>query len=461
MDWSEFCLCFAFTNITGTIGCILCMMFQDVLERFGLKLAALKAVILMYLVPAVYLILRLSQIEYTSGVWVRFGFRMEDISSEYSRGFNYVGIIWVMGLIAGIALRLRQYLRFRRVMRDNEPMTDPEWQSVVDECAQKYHLKAVKIYRNSNLDSALVTGLFKPVIVLPFTEYFPEERYMVAEHELYHIHNRDLMWKQLAMLVSWLHWYNPLVYWVINQVIREQEINCDLSVCSVNPNYTVKAYCNFLFESAAGGSTAKGNDRMYAASIMETKSFLVWRIEMIAKKKKMRTAPKWAVLMICMILVMGAALPAYAAADKIVEIEEAWIASKEVKIDVSGEPRKEVTVYSVLDEGAPNEVYMDEEISTYSSVINVDITIAANTRVLYSARAVEEGEEIELFVNCSDSNVKFRVGIKNVDTEMMCYIEGTGTLTYAFAAPETGVYRPIVENLSGEEAEFKGMIVYP
>ena len=44
---------------------------------------------------------------------------------------------------------------------------------------------------------------------------------------------------------------------------------------------------------------------------------------------------------------------------------------------------------------------------------------------------------------------------------MMCYIEGTGTLTYAFAAPETGVYRPIVENLSGAEAEFVGMIVYP
>ena len=457
MEWSEFfCLCFLLTNITGTVACVCYMIFQKQLEKLGLKLIGLKIVIWMYLIPIIYTILRLSQISYTSAGWVDTGYSMKDVAPKYRVIYKYIDLAWGIGLAVEVVMRARQYLKFRKIMKANIPVKGTAWNWIVDECSEKYRLKSVKIYQNPYVDSALVTGIFKPIIVAPDTEYFPDETYMIAEHELYHIHNKDLMWKQLAMLVSWLHWYNPLVYWVISQVVMEQEINCDLAVCSVNRNYTNKQYCQFLFELAV-----KGNDRIYAASLVETKSLLARRIERMAGKKQMKKVSQQLALLICLIFVMASAFPAYAIGDTIIEIEEEWIKSKEVSFDLTNEPVKEVIVYKEIDDGTVDEVYVDDTVSAYSLVVSVDDTIAAYTRYLYSSRELAEGDEVTIVINCSDSSLSFRIGIKNEDTGEMYYIQGTGTLSHTFSVSVEGTYRAFIENRSNESADFKGSIVYP
>lgn len=50
---------------------------------------------------------------------------------------------------------------------------------------------------------------------------------MAISHELFHVKNRDIFTKFLALLVMALHWYNPLAYFLYYEVCRVSEYACD------------------------------------------------------------------------------------------------------------------------------------------------------------------------------------------------------------------------------------------
>ena len=182
---------------------------------------------------------------------------------------------------------------------------------------------------------------------------------------------------------------------------------------------------------------------------------------MIANRKKVKKVSKRLAVIFGLVFVMCTTLSAYAVADEVMEKQEEWIKSKEEGVDLSGESQMQTTIYEEFDDGTTAEIYVNGSANTYSSLISVGETIAANTRCLYASQVLEEESEVTISVNCSDSSVIFRIGIKNEDTNMLYYIQGTGTLSYTFSAPVAGTYRAYVENTSNSVATFTGMIFYP
>ena len=73
----------------------------------------------------------------------------------------------------------------------------------------------------------MLAGLFCPALLLPRGTVTGEELGLSLLHELTHYRRRDIWLKTLAMWVNALHWFNPLIWYMVRLVERDTELACD------------------------------------------------------------------------------------------------------------------------------------------------------------------------------------------------------------------------------------------
>ncbi len=74
----------------------------------------------------------------------------------------------------------------------------------------------VQLIYTENCDSPFTTGVFSPMIVLPYnTDYTVEQLDFILRHELTHIKNKDFIVKFIAIAVVALHWFNPICIFAV------------------------------------------------------------------------------------------------------------------------------------------------------------------------------------------------------------------------------------------------------
>ena len=115
------------------------------------------------------------------------------------------------------------------------------------------------------VDSPITMGFLKPVIFLP-KEIRAEDLPFILQHEICHLHRKDLWYKGLLLLCSAVHWFNPLV-WGLNRVAGHNlELCCDEAVVAGQSGEYRHRYGQILLLSAADPeiplSTALGYGNM-------------------------------------------------------------------------------------------------------------------------------------------------------------------------------------------------------
>ena len=86
-----------------------------------------------------------------------------------------------------------------------------------------------KTYQSDRIQAAVVVGLWRPKIYIPFRMESDSMAYILA-HEQAHIRRRDHWWKLLAYFMLTLHWFNPLVWIAYVMLGRDMELACDEEV---------------------------------------------------------------------------------------------------------------------------------------------------------------------------------------------------------------------------------------
>ena len=75
-----------------------------------------------------------------------------------------------------------------------------------------------------------VVGIRQPQILLPedWQSRFDQRSLRhVLLHELLHVKQHDLLWNWAAIAVQALHWFNPLVWFVVSRFQSDRELRCD------------------------------------------------------------------------------------------------------------------------------------------------------------------------------------------------------------------------------------------
>ena len=140
----------------------------------------------------------------------------------YNR-MNILAYVWIIGAIALMLLNVVRYIRLNiKIRKNSEVISCPETRAYTD--------RKINVRVWENVASPFITGVFRPMMILPKTELSEEQLHNILRHEMTHFKRHDILYKWFAEFVKCVHWFNPISWYVSKQIASECEISCDMSV---------------------------------------------------------------------------------------------------------------------------------------------------------------------------------------------------------------------------------------
>lgn len=450
--------CMGTLSVTGFFGFVGAEIYWKISKKQNpfQMLNLIKAVMLLFCFPLVYAALFCMRVRYSKGRWLLIGEFWTGATPVVRRWFYIFFSVWATGCLVQVIWMVYRRLKLSYMLRGNVAAVNPRWLKIFEEYKKQFSLCNVELLQNDMLISPISIGIFHPKIILPFCEYTDKQMRIILEHEMNHIKSRDLLWKKVGLVITWIHWFNPVVHLVWNRLVFLEEVVCDCKSGVDNPFFTRKEYGTFL---AGLDDNPKMNASMTA--LCEAKNKIYWRIKIMLTTKETKGTGKIVTLCSCFALTVAAILPAGIVSVKAADLQDKWIHSTEHAVEVEYIDYSDPSVlqYAVADDSVM-EIDLTSDIEAYSSCVTLDYTIYPGTRVLYGYRYMFEGDSISIGANCKDSSVTYRIGIKNEATEELTYYEGNGNLTHSFAISTQGRYTVYVENVSSKTMEVEGSATY-
>lgn len=174
----------------------------------------------------------------------RSAFSFESLQENFKRNLTLalpaIVLLWIFGLgvytfrLCGGLLHLRRY-RTREITKP-----DAEWQAKFALLCEKLKIsQSVGLLRSSLIETPIVVGWFKPVILIPasvFLQMNPQELETILAHELMHIRRYDNLVNFAQSFVEILFFYHPGLWWISASIRREREFACDDAVLKTSEN---------------------------------------------------------------------------------------------------------------------------------------------------------------------------------------------------------------------------------
>lgn len=161
--------------------------------------------------------------------------------------------LWLVGAAGLILWQLAAHWRFRRYLRRwADPVEDASALAPLAAQKSRLGLKAsVSLAVCAGVDSPMLAGLFHPVILLPRAPGAGglEELSLVLLHELCHLRRRDILYKALLYAAGAFHWFNPLVWMMVRQGMRDMELCCDDDVSALLTDQERKYYARTILSA--------------------------------------------------------------------------------------------------------------------------------------------------------------------------------------------------------------------
>lgn len=154
--------------------------------------------------------------------------------------YDLIFVLWLLGAIGFFGFHIGSYLIFIHKVRGKVKRTDAN-------CA-------LPVYTCEGLASPMLYGYFKPKILLPHTDFSPEELDVILQHEQMHYRRGDLWVKLLLLLTNAVHWFNPLVHMLVRRANRDLEYACDDAVLRGTDMEFRKTYAKTILKTMADES---------------------------------------------------------------------------------------------------------------------------------------------------------------------------------------------------------------
>ena len=192
----------------------------------------------------------------------------------YNR-MNILAYVWLIGAMALMLLNVVRYVRLNiKIRKTGEVISCPETRAYTD--------RKINVRVWENVASPFITGIFRPMLILPKTELSEEQLHNILRHEMTHFKRHDILYKWFAEFVKCVHWFNPISWYVSKQIASECEISCDMSVTK---NMTDSEEMSYVSTILSLLPTGKSKQLPLTTQMASSKKFLKRRFVMIKNKK--------------------------------------------------------------------------------------------------------------------------------------------------------------------------------
>lgn len=131
---------------------------------------------------------------------------------------NVLLLIWGIGSLFKLYTLFWNYMKIKQFVR-----VTPDYQ--IKNSSQFQSVHSFKIVEE--LDSPVVIGLRRPIVLLPKIDFSEKELNYILTHEALHISNLDLFVKYFYEIVIVIYWWNPLMYLFREQMDNVIELKTD------------------------------------------------------------------------------------------------------------------------------------------------------------------------------------------------------------------------------------------
>lgn len=182
---------------------------------------------------------------------------------------QYVAYVWIAGIVIYYISFVCKYTKFQISISRCDCKNGNEIENILE--MVKSNLKIVQIIPirmiTAYSGTPFIYGIFRPVVVVPNTKLSAEEWTAIFYHELTHYKRHDELLKLLISVLNALQWFNPLIYYMRDDIDAYCELACDEAVIRQMDIQERKEYCKLMLGAASesmignGGISSAFSDR--------------------------------------------------------------------------------------------------------------------------------------------------------------------------------------------------------
>lgn len=206
---------------------------------------------------------------------VKYSIYFKDMFNKYSL------YMWLFGAVIVLTVNIAQYMSFLKYLkRGNKVATDEQSEMLTNLLNGRM---GVKLIRNEFVDTPMLIGILKPCIIIPNLDFSKKQLKNILLHEISHLRRFDIGIKWLMMIVTSIHWFNPLIYFINKEVNHACELACDEAVIKNLTSSEKQDYGDTLISVVAAH---KHSARVLQATMCEEKNSLKERLVAIMNHSK-------------------------------------------------------------------------------------------------------------------------------------------------------------------------------
>lgn len=273
--------------------------------------------------------------------------------------YIFLIVIWGLGVIlfwCHLIFKHKKFLKF--IIRWSEDIDDAMIIGILQDLQQRLRISQTpKVVKCAYINSPLMLGFIKPLIIIPNKNYDMDEIAYILHHELVHFKRKDLWYKALTFLAVSLYWFNPVVYFMAEEIAILCEISCDEEVLK-DADYTQRQrYSNYLVNVMKSQLNVQS---VFATSFCGDKYNMKRRILSALSMKKRRQEYFSSILLVIGIMATGITFSIKTEALEISQNNFAY--QNEIKSDSSDDVEEDKTFSSTQDELSFEEVLQNKGI---------------------------------------------------------------------------------------------------
>jgi len=223
-------------------------------------------------------------------------FNSESGSFNFSPAFTVIITLLIIVCLIIMIMIVRQIILYfilkSRIRKYSVEIHDKDIILILDSEKEKLKIKRkITIRRSNDIQTPVTTNFIHPVILLPEREISEEQMVWILRHELTHIHNYDYIYKLLCIAAVAIHWFNPFVYLLFNQLSVFSEFYCDDCVVRNLDKIQRKKYGHTILDFSAKPNKKWSNRTAsmlgsYDKKIMKERLIIVKRFNKRGKFEK-------------------------------------------------------------------------------------------------------------------------------------------------------------------------------
>lgn len=166
-----------------------------------------------------------------------------------------LSMVWVLGIALFMIYHFIGYFIFKEsILRFSKPIEDKHtvalWLEIKKEMKISHNIRMMVCKK---AQSPMMTGFFKPLLLLPDLDYSDADLKVILKHELIHYRSRDIWYKLLMVCANAVHWFNPLVYLMTAASNRDIEMACDSELIKDSDSVFRKQYSETILSAIHNG----------------------------------------------------------------------------------------------------------------------------------------------------------------------------------------------------------------